>query len=188
MVRLTAVSIRKSLCALADETVAVHSARFFKTGKGEYGEGDKFLGIRVPVLRREVRHYRDAPEAALLALLRSAFHEERLFEDNQRDVLYKLAASPTVWDRRMAMMATYHFIRQGDFRDALQIARAMLADDHDLIHKVVGWMLRETGKRDMPTLEQFLTANHRNMPRTCLRYAIEKFPPARRKAFLDGTV
>jgi len=229
--------MRTALRALADDNIAEHSARFFKCGKGEYGEGDKFLGIRVPILRQEVKRYRDAPLTVALSMLRSSYHEERLFgvlllvdqyargdvatkdrlyasyldnrefvnnwdlvdssshkiigphlQERSRDVLYDLASSEILWDRRIAMMATYHYIRQDDFRDALKIARILLHDEHDLIHKVVGWMLREIGKRDLPVEERFLKANYRKMPRTMLRYAIEKFPVARRKAYLNGNV
>ncbi|MCP4300929.1 MAG: DNA alkylation repair protein [Gammaproteobacteria bacterium] len=234
---MSAASIRAALRANADEKIAEHSARFFKSGKGEYGEGDRFLGIRVPVIRKQVKHFRNAPERAVLALLRSPYHEERLFGvllfvdqykrgddekkaricalylDNRRYVnnwdlvdssahfivgpqlvegspepVYELARSTELWDRRIAMMATYHCIRQNDFKDALKIARILRDDKHDLIHKVVGWMLREIGNRDRQAEERFLKANYKNMPRTMLRYAIEKFPAARRKAYLSGTV
>lgn len=237
MAKITALSIRTALRALADDSIAAHSARFFKSGKGEYGEGDRFLGIRVPILRQQVKRFRDAPVPVALSMLESSYHEERLFgvlllvdqyargdaatkdriyasyldnrehvnnwdlvdssshkiigphlQQRSRDVLYELASSENLWDRRIAMMATYHYIRQEDFRDALKIAQILLNDEHDLIHKVVGWMLREIGKRDLRAEEQFLKANYRMMPRTMLRYAIEKFPVARRKAYLNGKV
>ncbi|MCP5089962.1 MAG: DNA alkylation repair protein [Gammaproteobacteria bacterium] len=229
--------MRATLRALADKKIAAHSARFFKSGKGEYGEGDRFLGIRVPVLRQQVRKFRDAPLRAVTSMLKSAFHEERLFAvlllvdryqrgndeakdrvyaiyldqreyinnwdivdssahlivgphlaKGHRDLLDELARSTSTWDRRIAMMATYHYIRQLDFDDALRIASILRDDDHDLIHKVVGWMLREIGNRDMPVEERFLKTNYECMPRTMLRYAIEKFPAARRKAYLNGTI
>ncbi len=222
---------------LADVDIATHSKRFFKSGKGEYGEGDRFLGIRVPVVRKQVRNFRDAPESAVLALLRSPYHEERLFavllfvdqykrgdenhrariyecymanrafvnnwdivdssahlivgpelEHGDRWVLRKLAASDNLWDRRIAMMATYHYIRKNDFADALRIARQLRDDEHDLIHKVVGWMLREIGNRDRAVEEDYLQKHYQKMPRTMLRYAIEKLPETRRKAYLNGKV
>lgn len=229
--------MRTALRALRDEEIAAHSARFFKCGKGEYGEGDRFLGIRVPIVRQQVKRFRDAPLRAVLALLRSPYHEERLFAvlmlvdqyqrgdvdekervfrlylENRRYVnnwdlvdssahkivgprlqmgdralLYELAESASVWDRRIAMMATCHYIRQRDFKDALAIAKVLLHDEHDLIHKVVGWMLREIGNRDLAAEEEFLESFYSEMPRTMLRYAIEKFPAARRQAYLSGNV
>lgn len=229
--------MRAALRDLADPGTAAHSARFFKSGEGEYGEGDRFLGVRVPVVRKQVREFRDAPERAVLALLRSPFHEERLFavllmvdqygrgdqdtrtriynaymanrafvnnwdivdssahlivgpqlEHGDRSELRELAASDNLWDRRIAMMSTYHYIRMGEFSDALRVARLLRDDEHDLIHKVVGWMLREIGNRDRSVEEEYLLKHYRKMPRTMLRYAIEKFPEARRKAYLNGTV
>jgi len=226
-----------ALRVLGDPKIAEHSTRFFKAGPGEYGEGDRFLGIRVPVLRTNVRRFRGAPLRAIIALLKSPWHEERLFavlllvqaykdgsevEKNaifdayiahreyvnnwdivdssahlivgphlpsgSRELLYELAASDVLWDRRIAMMTTYHFIRQKDFKDALRIASLLRDDEHDLIHKIVGWMLREIGNRDQGAEERFLKNNYKKMPRTMLRYAIEKFPEARRKAYLNGIV
>jgi len=234
---LSAARMRASLRALADKEIAQHSARFFKSGKGEYGEGDRFLGIRVPVVRLQVKKFRDAPKRAINSLLRSPWHEERLFatllmvdqykrgsceeqealyeqymthrqyinnwdivdssahlivgphlESRSRDTLYDLARSKSLWDRRIAMMATYHYIRQGDYRDTLKLAALLRDDEHDLIHKVVGWMLREIGNRDREVEERFLRRHYRKMPRTMLRYAIEKFPEICRKAYLHGEV
>jgi len=233
----TAKSMRNALRELGDPKIAEHSLRFFKAGPGEYGEGDRFLGIRVPVLRANVRKYRGAPLRAIISLLKSPWHEERLFavlllvqeykrgseieknaifdaylthrayvnnwdivdssahlivgpqlESGSRDLLYELAASGVLWDRRIAMMATYHYIRQQDFEDALKIAGLLRDDEHDLIQKVVGWMLREIGNRDQGVEEKFLKYRYKKMPRTMLRYAIEKFPEARRKAYLNGSV
>ncbi len=237
MATVTAAGMRAALRALGDAAIASHSAGFFKAMPGGYGEGDRFLGIRVPVVRKQVRAFRDAPLRAVRALLKSGYHEERLFavllladqyrrgdaeqqtaiydlymshreyvnnwdivdssahlivgphlQDRDRSVLYELAASNVLWDRRIAMMATYHYIRQQDFRDALRIARILRDDEHDLIHKVVGWMLREIGNRDRSAEERFLKSNYHKMPRTMLRYAIEKFPERLRKAYLYGRV
>ncbi|MDJ0938213.1 MAG: DNA alkylation repair protein [Woeseiaceae bacterium] len=230
-------SIRAEFRPLGDAAIAEHSARFFKTGKGEYGEGDRFLGIRVPVTRKIARRFRNTSLRTTLALLKSAYHEERLLavlmlvdmfergdeetrarvidaylantryinnwdivdssahkivgawlETRDRAALDVLAASESLWERRIAMMATYHFIRGGDFDDALRIAKQLLDDDEDLIHKVTGWMLREIGNRDRNALEAFLGRHYRDMPRTMLRYAIEKLPERRRRAYLDGRI
>jgi len=229
--------MRDTLRELGDPEIAEHSARFFKAGPGEYGEGDRFRGVRVPVLRKHVKTFRGESLRAIVSLLKSTWHEERLFavlllvqeykygsddeknaiydaylshreyvnnwdivdssahlivgphlESRSREVLYELAASDVLWDRRIAMMATYHYIRQQEFKDALKIATLLKDDEHDLIQKVVGWMLREIGNRDLTVEERFLARHYKRMPRTMLRYAIEKFPEARRKAYLHGTV
>jgi 3-methyladenine DNA glycosylase AlkD len=208
------------------------SQRFFKTGPGEYGEGDVFLGIRVPELRKLVTQYKDASLSTILKLLRSPFHEARLlavmllvrtytkgdeavkervyrlylqntrFINNwdlvdssapyivgdylftrSRKPLYELARSSDLWERRIAIIATQNFIRRGDFTDALKIAKLLLEDQEDLIHKAVGWMLREIGDRHLPSEEEFLKQHHKTMPRTMLRYAIEKFPKAKRERY-----
>jgi 3-methyladenine DNA glycosylase AlkD len=230
----TAAAIRRRLHALAEPAVAAHSARFFKTGAGEYGAGDRFLGVRVPVLRKLARECRDATAATAFGLLRSAWHEERLlallmlvrlFEradeaprariytgyvraiarhvnnwdlvdtsapaivggylaEHSRRPLYRLARSRNLWERRVAIMATLTFIRQRSFDDTLALAELLLDDDHDLIHKATGWMLREVGNRDTAILERFLDRRCARMPRTMLRYAIEKLPPRRRRIYL----
>ena len=229
--------MRATLRALGDGKIASHSSGFFKAFPGGYGEGDHFLGIRVPVVRKQVKTFRDAPLRAVRAMLRSKYHEERLFavllladqyrrgdegsrqqiydlymdnrahvnnwdivdssahlivgpqlERGDRSVLVSLAHSDVLWDRRIAMMATYHTIRKNEFRDALKIARVLRDDPHDLIHKVVGWMLREIGNRDREAEERFLKSHYQKMPRTMLRYAIEKFPERRRKAYLHGRI
>jgi 3-methyladenine DNA glycosylase AlkD len=234
---MTSAAIARTLRALGDADIASHSQRFFRTGKGEYGEGDRFLGIRVPVIRSEVRRYLDAPIRTLTALLKSPWHEIRLFavlslvdryqrgdvaqqrqvfeiyldhveyvnnwdlvdasahlivgpwlENRSRKRLYRMAKSRHLWTRRIAIMSTYHYIRQGAFDDTLAIADILLTDDHDLIHKAVGWMLREVGNRDPETEEAFLGSRYERMPRTMLRYAIEKFPERRRKAYLNGRI
>lgn len=231
---VTASQIEKTLQALGNPEIAAHSRRFFKTGLGEYGEGDRFLGIRVPVLRQQAKQYRGLPLAEAGLLLASPFHEVRLLalfllvdlflrgtEQQQaeiyalylakrryvnnwdlvdssapyimgmylhgrdKQVLYTLAASSDLWERRIAIMATFFFIRQGQFGDALALSRLLLADKEDLIHKAVGWMLREVGKRDRAAEEAFLEAHCRIMPRTMLRYAIEHFSPEERRQYLQ---
>lgn len=233
--RPTLGALRRELRAEADADDAVHLQRFFKTGPGQYGEGDRFLGVRVPVLRRLARDYRTLPADDALALLQSRWHEERLLgllllvgiyqrglgDDKQAvydaylahtrhinnwdlvdasaehivgphvsphrlDVLERLARSPDLWERRIAMLATFHWIKQGQFAPALRIATLLLADRHDLIHKAVGWMLREIGKRDRAVEKAFLQEHYRAMPRTALRYAIEHFPEPERRRYLAG--
>jgi 3-methyladenine DNA glycosylase AlkD len=230
-------AISKQLRALASPETAAILQRFFKTGAGQYGEGDVFLGIKVPPLRALARQYRDADLRTISALLDSRYHEERLFallllmqfyqrgtdeqqqaafdlylgntqrinnwdlvdisaphivgrhlENKSRKVLHKLARSPLLWERRIAIIATFHFIRMNDFDDTLRIARILLQDEHDLMHKAVGWMLREVGKRDLAVEEDFLKKHYQNMPRTMLRYAIERFPETQRKSYLLGKV
>jgi len=209
--------------------------RYFKTAAGEYGHGDKFLGIRVPVIRRAVRQYKDASLTTAESLLKSEYHEIRLFallqlvsryaqgsaeeqdriyqnylnntryinnwdlvdssaphivgaylDDKDKSMLYQLAESGSLWDRRIAVMATFYFIGNNKFDDALRIAELLLNDREDLIHKAVGWMLREVGKRDLATEVAFLKAHYKMMPRTMLRYAIEKFSEPARQKYLKG--
>ena len=238
MVSDDVATIRAQLRALADPDVAAHSARFFKTAPGEYGAGDRFLGIRVPVLRRIAHEHRAATATTAFRLLRSKLHEERLLallllnalfehaDDQGKTRIYErylastaryvnnwdlvdtsaptivggylatrnrrplrtLARSSNLWERRVAIMATLPLIRQGSFDDTLAVAERLLDDEHDLIHKATGWMLREVGNRDRPVAEAFLRKHHARMPRTMLRYAIERFPAARRRAYLDGRV
>ena len=228
-------TIRNHLRGLGDVAIAEHSSGFFKTGKGEYGEGDVFLGIRVPVIRQAVKQFAKGMSVKqAVSLLQSKYHEERLFavlalvdlyargDEGQRQLVYevylentdrinnwdlvdasahkivgphlvkgkrtvlkKLAESPRIWERRIAIMTTYHFIRQGDLADTLAISKKLLNDPEDLIHKAVGWMLRELGKQDKARLEEFLDKHVKRMPRTMLRYAIEKFPIDERKAWLN---
>jgi 3-methyladenine DNA glycosylase AlkD len=229
--------ITNRLLELGDTGIAAHSQRFFKTGKGEYGEGDRFLGIRVPAIRKLVREYRAISLADTLTLLRSPFHEARLlallimvvkyssadrntdreamyrsyldhteFINNwdlvdcsaehivgahlfskDRKHIYRLICSMILWERRIGMMSTFHFIKRGDFSDTLTISAALLQDREELIHKAVGWMLREVGKQNPETEEKFLAEHYRKMPRTMLRYAIEKLPENERLAYLRGT-
>lgn len=234
---ITYANLTRRFRSEADPAVAEHSLRFFKTGKGEYGEGDRFLGIRVPVTRRYAIRYRHAPMPVVGKLLGSKFHEERLLavillvdkfksgsaserrkiyelylkntaHINSWDIvdssaphivgaylhgrgkgkLFELAGSDNLWERRIAIMSTFYFIRLGEFETALELSEKLLNDDEDLIHKAVGWMLREIGKRDAVVEEKFLKTHCRNMPRTMLRYAIEKFPQEKRRRYLSGDV
>lgn len=234
---MKATNIISSLKSLSDRERAVHSQRYFKTGKGEYGEGDKFLGIRVPALRKIVNQYRLTPLTEIKKCLRSEYHEVRLFAlfllvqqfagadevkqekifklylantkyinnwdlidssapnivgawlfNKDRTVLAKLAQSPMLWERRIAIMATAFFIKNNQFRDTLDLSRLLLNDKEDLVHKAVGWMLREVGNRNRETEEKFLSTHYKKMPRTMLRYAIEKFSQQRRKEYLLGKV
>jgi 3-methyladenine DNA glycosylase AlkD len=229
--------VEHELRALANPRDAAFLQRFFKTGPGQYGEGDRFLGIRVPQLRRLVRRFRELPREQVLMLLQSTWHEQRLiallllveqykcgteaereaicraYLDNTRYVnnwdlvdssaehimgprhgpgnlrpLEELARSESIWERRIAMLATFHWIKQGEFRPALHVAKLLLSDDHDLIHKAVGWMLREIGKRDLTAEERFLRRHYHDMPRTALRYATERLPEERRRQYLRGKV
>ncbi len=231
-----AAIISAKLRALASPDTAAILQRFFKTGVGQYGEGDVFLGIKVPPLRALAKRYRDAKLDVVSNLLTSRYHEERLFallllmqfyqhgtdteqssayelylnntqrinnwdlvdlsaphivgrhlQDRPRQVLLKLACSSSLWERRIAILATFHFIRLNDFDDTLHIAEILLQDEHDLMHKAVGWMLREVGKRDLAAEEDFLQKHYHDMPRTMLRYAIERFPEQRRRQYLNGT-
>ena len=233
----SAAAIRQELRKLGHATIAEHSQRFFKTGKGEYGAGDKFLGVRVPVIRKHVRKHREAPLRTVVVLLKSPWHEERLFavlsladrfkrgdeevrravfdtyiehrkyvnnwdlvdssahivvggwlESRSRKMLYRYARSTDLWERRIAIISTYHFIRLRDFYDTVAIAEILLDDEEDLIHKASGWMLREVGNRHFATEDKFLKKHYKLMPRTMLRYAIEKFPEKKRQAYLKGKV
>lgn len=232
---VTVKKVQETLRRLADPVIAAQSLRFMKAGEGEYGEGDKILGIRTPVLRACLKEFNTLSIEDSLTLLRSEFHEERWFalqllvrkfqkgttnerkliydrylentekvnnwdlvdcsapkitgpylENNSRRPLYKLAKSRSLWERRIAIMSTFHFIRKYDFEDTLEISKILLNDKEDLIHKAVGWMLREVGNRDQAAEQQFLNKYYREMPRTMLRYAIEKFPEKVRKAYLRG--
>lgn len=214
------------------ERVPVYTS-FFKTGKGEYGEGDKFIGVTVPAQRIIAKKYSALSLDEIDALLKSPIHEERLtaliilvgkykkgdshtqkkiydfycahtgninnwdlvdssaqyivgeyLVERERNILYKFTRSKNLWERRIAIIATWAFIRRGDFSDTFAIATVLLTDKHDLIHKAVGWMLREVGKRDSVQLEGFLMKNIHVMPRTTLRYAIERFPVQKRKQYL----
>lgn len=228
-------SIQKELRKSADTSIAANNNRFFKTGKGEYGEGDIFLGVRVPTIRSVAKKHKDAPVAEILGILKSEYHEERLLAlimlvnlfsksddvnkktiykaylantefingwdlvdssahqivggyllNNSRGKLLSLAKSKSLWERRIAIISTYHFIKRDEYKDTLKLSKLLINDDEDLIHKAVGWMLREVGNRDRSIEEHFLLEHYQIMPRTMLRYAIEKFDPAVRKQYLKG--
>lgn len=230
-------AIRSELRKYSNESDAKNLQRFFKTGPGEYGEGDRFIGVRVPSIRRIARKYVNLSHTDLQNLLRSEIHEERLLaliilvekyrrgtvgeraqiyklylsntayinnwdlvdtsaehivgaylNDRSREPLYELALSESLWERRIAMMSTFHFIKKGEFSETLKIAEILVNDSEDLIHKATGWMLRETGKRDQSIEEAFLKKYYQRMPRTMLRYAIEKFPESLRQQYLKGII
>ncbi len=232
---MTLLEIQSRLRALGNPAAAAFAARYFKTGPGQYGEGDVFLGLRASVMHALAKEYKSLALDQVMELLRSAIHEDRLLAllilvrqasqaerlakkeiydlylahtrfinnwdlvdasapaivgghlaDKSRKPLDRLAVSRSLWERRISVIATLHFIRQDDFADTLRIAERLLGDRENLIHKAAGWMLREVGKRDQPTLEEFLRQHVQNMPRTMLRYAIERFPEGRRKAILRG--
>lgn len=227
-------SIIKELIALRDPTKASVLMRFFKTGPGEYGEGDVFWGITMPRLRVVAKNNINTKIENLESLLKSKIHEQRMtalliltykyktssekerktiydyylkntkainnwdlvdvtcsqivgeyLVDKPRAILYKLAKSNCLWERRIAIVATFSFIRREDHIDTLGIARILLEDKHDLIHKAVGWMIREVGKRDRKVEEIFLDKYYSSMSRTTLRYAIERFPEKLRKEYLN---
>lgn len=229
--------IKKRLRFFASKEKAKVLQRFFKTGPGEYGEGDIFLGVVVPDIRKVSKEFRRTPLRENARLLASDVHEERLLAllmlvqafaegddsvkkkiydlylsktkyinnwdlvdlsapnivgsylmDKSRKLLYTLAKSPDLWERRIAILSTFAFIKQNDHCDSLKIASMLLSDEHDLIHKAGGWMLREVGKRDLSAEERFLKQYYKKMPRTMLRYAIERFPEAKRKKYLNGKV
>jgi 3-methyladenine DNA glycosylase AlkD len=236
--KAAATDVRKELQSMADPDKAAILQRFFKTGLGQYGEGDIFIGVMVPQSRQIANKFSQLPLGEVRTLLYSRIHEERLVAllilalryssasssreekeeivkfylnnikqvnnwdlvdlsapnilgahlmvDNRNDsrrLLYRLAKSENVWERRIAIVATHHFIRNGDFSDTLQIAEMLLQDRHDLIHKAAGWMLREVGKRDSAAEEAFLEKHCSVMPRTMLRYAIERLPESKRRRY-----
>lgn len=230
---MTANEAKHRLRSCASPEQAANLARFFKTGPGEYGEGDRFIGVKVPVIRKVAKEFKSLPVAEVESLLHSEIHEERLLslvilvgqfekadnatrksiydlylvntehinnwdlvdlsapkivghhlETRSRRPLYRLAKSASLWERRISIVATGWFIWRDDFADTLKIARKLLGDQEDLIHKAVGWMLREVGKRDETALVEFLNEHCQVMPRTMLRYAIEKFPEKKRQSYL----
>jgi len=224
-------NLKKELRSKANPKKARILQRFFKTGPGEYGHGDVFLGITVPETRKLAEKYGGLKSEEAIKLLHSKIHEERLaallilvkkFQTDQdkkkiynlylkntryinnwdlvdlsackivgdylldkpRSILYNLAKSKSVWERRISIIAAFSFIRNDDFEETLKISEMLLKDEHDLIHKAVGWMLREIGKRDIKAEEKFLQKHYKQMPRTMLRYALEKFPEKKRKQYL----
>ncbi len=230
--------LKKELRNKADPKRAKVLQGFFKTGAGQYGDGDMFLGIIVPDLRKIAVKYKNLSFLEVTELLKSKIHEERLtallilthnfkesgeqerkkifnfylkntrFINNwdlvdlsadkimgeylsgkkDRKILYKLSKSKNLWERRIAIISTFNFIKNGEFKDTLKISRLLLNDDHDLIRKAVGWMLREAGKRSFEAEEKFLRKHYKKMPRIMLRYAIEKFPESKRRGYLKKTV
>jgi 3-methyladenine DNA glycosylase AlkD len=234
---MIAPKIQKRLRQFASREKARVLQGFFKTGPGEYGEGDIFLGVVVPDIRRVAKEFQDTPVGEIKKILASRYHEERLLAllmlvrefakgdealkkriyglylrntryinnwdlvdlsapnivgtyllDKSRKPLYAFARSKDLWKRRIAILSTAAFIRQNDFDDTLRISESLLKDDHDLLHKAAGWMLREVGKRSLPREEEFLRKHYKNMPRTMLRYAIERFPEFKRQKYLGGKI
>ncbi len=231
----TAAVITERLEALASLEAARIAQRFFKTGAGQYGEGDLFRGIRVPVLRKLSLTLDATPLPEVIQLLSSAWHEDRLLallllmrrfqqgkdeekeriyslylahtrhinnwdlvdisaphlvgsflQHRDRAPLYTLVNSCSLWERRIAIVSTIHFIRQREFTDTIALSEMLLHDKEELLHKATGWMLREVGKRDRDVLEIFLKNHSRFMPRVMLRYSIEHFPEERRQHYLKG--
>ncbi len=236
---MTLGQARADLRAHANPEHAAFHQRFFKTGRGEYGEGDRFLGVRVPKVRLVAKAHRELRRSDVRRLLRSPWHEERLLAliilthqfqrlerqgedeamaglvdfyldhtehinnwdlvdasahkilgvyllDRPRKVLDVLSRSASLWERRIAMIATMPLVGAGEFQDTLRLAKRYLGDPEDLMHKATGWLLREVGKQDRSVLLAFLDEHFPRMPRTMLRYAIEKLPEPTRQAYLKG--
>ncbi len=231
---MTAKDIKQKLLSFGNPEKAEHSKYFFKTGKGQYGEGDKFIGCTTPEMRSVAKTGKNLPLAELKLLLNDDMHECRVcalvilteqFEkvdenrrkeivdfylehthrinnwdlvdisaykilgeflvDKNRAILYLLADSDLLWDQRIAMISTMAFIRRSDFEDVIRLSEIFLTHKHDLMHKASGWMLREAGKRDEKILINFLDKHHKKMPRTMLRYAIEKLTPEQKKHYMQ---
>lgn len=240
-------TIQSELEFLSDNEKRQILPRFFKTGKGEYGKGDKFIGVTVPNIRNVAMLHLDTNNNEIEELLHSQWHEIRMcalmimvenckltrkskwiklhsekqgedlrkklfqlylkhtdrinnwdlvdltaptivgnyLKDKDRDILYKLAKSPLLWDQRIAVVSTYAFIRENDFKEIYSLAEILIHHKHDLMHKAIGWMLREAGKRDKPLLMDFLDIHCKEMPRTMLRYSIEKFPESERQYYMS---
>ena len=230
------MTILQQLYSLADSDLAKHHQRFFKTGKGQYGEGDVFLGIKVPVIRETVKKAGSVTLAEVSELLDSPYHEVRfagfmflvqdfkkaksedakreifdfylvnarkannwdlvdcscrdivgayLLDKKDRNILYLLAESSNLWEQRIAIISTWTFVKYNQYNDTLVLSEKLMQHPHDLMHKAVGWMLREVGKKYRAILTDFLTKHHKNMPRTTLRYAIEHYPPEKRKKWME---
>ena len=231
------IELRKKIKSLGNPEISKTLKWFFKTGKGEYGEGDVFAGLKVPTQRKLAKEFRDLDFADLKMLLSSPVHEERLISllilvdrfakssekkkqiifrfylknrkginnwdlvdlsapkimgkyllEKDKSILFKFALSKNLWERRIAILSTYEFIRNEDYYTTLRIAEILLEDNHDLIHKAVGWMLREIGNKNLMAEENFLKIHYNKIPRTMLRYAIEKFPETKRKKYLQGKI
>jgi len=229
--------LKLNMQALPKKEVAPNLQKYFKTDKGEYGEGDKFIGLSVSQQRKLAKEFKDLSLIEIKGFLNSSIHEERLIslfilvdkyekadEKGKEEIfnfylknrkrinnwdlvdssapkiigrhllmkdkilLFKFALSKNLWERRIAIISTYEFIKNKEFFPTLAIAEILVNDDHDLIHKAVGWMLREIGKKDIKVEEKFLEVHYRKMPRTMLRYAIEKFPELKRKKYLQGKI
>lgn len=233
---MTANKVKNELKKFINKEKAAFFPKFFKTGKGQYGEGDKFIGVVVPDQRKVAKANRDMPLSEVAKLLESPIHEHRLTgsfilvykfqksdesgrkkiydfyiknraginnwdivdtstphivgeylkDKEDRKILYKFAKSKDLWERRIAILATYTFSKNKQFDDLIALSEILVNDEHDLIHKAVGWMLREGWKADPAPIEKFLEKHHKTMPRTMLRYAIERMPEAQRKHFMDN--
>jgi 3-methyladenine DNA glycosylase AlkD len=230
---MNAKRLQLRLQSLGNPVEAKFLSGFFKTGPGQYAEGDVFIGVRVPAIRKVAQEFKGLSLGEVKRLLHSPIHEERLaalvimmlqaanadeptrkkfcdfylantkyvnnwdlvdisaphlvgayLADKDRRRLECLVESSRLWDRRIGILSTFHFIRNGQFADTLRLAEKLRDDPEDLMHKAVGWMLREVGKRDLSALESFLIRHAAFMPRTMLRYAIEKFPETTRKKYL----
>lgn len=226
-------NIETDLKSLENKERAIHHTRFFRTGKGDYGEGDRFLGITVPEQRKIAKKYIDLDLNDLQILIQNKYHESRLtaliilvnkyrkltleeekkqiiefylrntkfinnwdlvdtsaeilgayYEDKNKKIFKKLAKSNNLWEQRISIISTFYLIKKNEFDLTLEISQILLHHNHDLIHKAVGWMLREVGKRDLSVEISFLNKNYTTMPRTMLRYAIEKFPEDLRAHYL----
>lgn len=233
---MSLAALQQTVKLNSNEYLSEFLQRFFKTGKGEYAEGDVFAGIKVPISRKIAKTFKHLDLKDLSILIKSPVHEERLIAlfilvdkmkktdqiteekifrfylknmkyvnnwdlvdlsaekiigyylfDKERNILFELAKG-NLWERRISLMSTFHFIKMHDFNTTFQLAFLLLNDNHDLIHKAVGWMLREIGKRDLEAEEEFLKKHYNKMPRTMLRYSIEKFPEKKRKAYLLGKI
>jgi 3-methyladenine DNA glycosylase AlkD len=234
--KMSLAELQKTVKKNSNAYLSEFLRRFFKTGKGDYAEGDVFAGIKVPVSRKIARQFKDLRLDDLSILIKSKIHEERLIAlfilvdrmkkadekgkekiykfylrnlkyvnnwdlvdlsaekiigeylfYNDRKLLFELAKG-NLWERRIAVLSAFNFIKKNDYNTSLKISKLLLKDEHDLIHKAVGWMLREIGKRDIETEVDFLKMHYKNMPRTMLRYAIEKFPEIKRQAYLQGKI
>ncbi len=234
---MSLIKVKKEIQQYSNKELGIFLQRFFKTGKGQYGEGDIFAGIKVPVSRKIALNNSDLSFPEIKELLLSPIHEERLIsllilvdqfkkgdeaqkekifkfyirnsknvnnwdlvdlsapnivgehlKEKKKDILFNFARSNNLWEKRIAIISTFSFIKQNDFNTTLEISEILLEDKHDLIHKAVGWMLREVGKRNLIVEENFLKKYYKKMPRTMLRYAIEKFPEPKRQKYLKGKI